>query len=238
SEPVTISVNGDSQQTLRPGDSLRMELRRGAPLSAAWHVVGPRSSSGDQLGESLGGTIREPEPQGDVRRRLDLSAAGSGYIVPRITSDTEDSLFVFLRDSTGERPCNCGVAPGAVDASLGYLRLDRTLGLTLVSASGGRASFDSDSLATHAAAGTGLVSLRVRRADLAVPIAASSTRRAQREQPAEPLRDLPDLRVSIPPPTPQPGDTAALVTDSAATPVQPDSQPKRDDPLGPIFQNR
>ncbi|HEU5049770.1 MAG TPA: serine/threonine-protein kinase, partial [Gemmatimonadales bacterium] len=81
-EPVSVSVNGDEEHTLGPGDSLRVELRRGDSLSAEWHVLGPRSASGDQLGESLGGSIREPELRGSVRRRLDLAAAGPGYIIP------------------------------------------------------------------------------------------------------------------------------------------------------------
>jgi serine/threonine protein kinase len=234
-EPVRISVNGDSQRTLRPGDSLRMELRRGAPLSAAWQVVGPRSASGDQLGESLGGTIRDDEPEGHIRKRLDLAAAGPGYIVPRVTNTTDESLRVFLHDSAGERRCDCDVPPGATDVPLGYLRPARTQAVSLVGAGGGRVTYDSDSLAARASAATGIVSLRVSRADLALPIASSSRRRPE-PRPADPSSDLPDLMISVPAPVPQ--DSSPFVPDSIIPRADSTTAPKKDDPLGPIFQNR
>ncbi|HEU4828012.1 MAG TPA: serine/threonine-protein kinase [Gemmatimonadales bacterium] len=235
SEPVEITVNGDSQRTLRPGDSLRMELPRGAPLSAEWQVVGPRSANGDRIGESLGGTIREAEPEGHIRRRLDMAAASTGYIVPRITNTTDESLRVFLHDSTGARRCDCDVPPGASDVPLGYLRPDRTLAVTLVGRGGGRITYRSDSLASLASAGTGIVPLRVGRADLAVPIAAN-TRRRPDPRPTEPVSDLPDLMISVPPPLPV--DSSPFVPDSVASKTDSTAEQKKDDPLGPIFQNR
>ena len=235
SEPVEISVNGDSQRTVRPGDSLRVELQRGTPLSAEWQVVGPRSPSGGQLGESLGGTIREEEPEGHIRRRLDMAAASAGYIVPRITNATDESLRVFLHDSTGARRCDCDLPPGATDVPLGYLRPDRTLAVTLVGLGGGRITYRSDSLAVRASAGTGIVPLRVSRADLAVPIA-TNTRRRPEPRPAEPANDLPDLMISVPPPLPV--DTIPFATDSVAPKPDSTAEARKDDPLGPIFQNR
>jgi serine/threonine protein kinase len=235
SEPVAISVNGDSQRTLRPGDSLRMELRRGAPLSAAWHVVTPRSPSGDQLGESLGGTIREPDPEGNIRKRLDIAAAGAGYIVPRVTNATGESLSVFLHDTAGVRRCECDMPPGAMEVPLGYLDPARTRAVSLVSAAGGRVTFASDSLAMRASPATGIVRLRVSPTDVALPIASNVRRRAER-RPAEPVSDLPDLRISVPPPAPV--DSAPFVPDSIVQPRDTTTERKRDDPLGPIFQNR
>ena len=235
SEPVAISVNGDSQRTVPPGDSLRVELPRGAPLSAEWQVVGPRSATGDRLGESLGGTIREDAPEGHIRKRLDMTAASAGYIVPRITNATGESLLVFLHDSVGARRCNCDVPPGATDMPLGYLRLDHTRAVTLVGLNGGRVTYRSDSLASRAAAGTGIVPLRVSRAELVVPVAAN-TRRRPDPPPSEPARDLPDLMIAIPPP--QPVDTTPLVPDSVVPKPDSATEPKKNDPLGPIFQNR
>ena len=234
SEPVAISVNGDSQRTVGPGDSLRMELPRGTPLSAEWQVVGPRTPSGDRLGESLGGTIREDAPEGHIRKRLDLASANAGYIVPRITNTTDESLRVFLHDSSGARRC-CEVPPGAADMPLGYLRLDHTLAVTLIGPSVGRVTYRADSLAARAAAGTGIVPLRVSRADLAVPIAAN-TRRRPEPRPAATTSDLPDLMISVPPP--QPVDTTPFIPDSIVPKADSTAEPKKDDPLGPIFQNR
>ena len=234
-EPVSISVNGDSLRTLGPGDSLRMELPRGAPLQAAWHVVGPRSASGDQLGESLGGTIREDEPVGHIRKRLDIAAAGPGYIVPRVTNATGESLSVFLHDSAGARPCDCVVLPGASNMPLGYLHPIRTRGISLVSASGGRVTYAFDSLAARASAATGIVPLRVSRADLTFPLASNARRRPE-PRPQEPVSDVPDLMISVPPPAAV--DTTPFVPDSIVPRTDTTAAPKKDDPLGPIFQNR
>ena len=118
---------------------------------------------------------------------------------------------------------------------LGYLRPDRTLAVTLVGLGGGRVTYRSDSLAVRAAAGTGIVPLRVERSDLAVPIAAN-TRRRPEPRPAEPANDLPDLMISVPPP--QPVDTIPLAPDSVVAKPDSTAEPKKDDPLGPIFQNR
>ncbi|HEX6644962.1 MAG TPA: serine/threonine-protein kinase, partial [Gemmatimonadales bacterium] len=85
-DPITISVNGATERTLAPGDSLRLELPRNAPLSADWHLVGPRGANGERLGEELTGSIREADPAGSIRRRLDYASAGRGYILPRVTN--------------------------------------------------------------------------------------------------------------------------------------------------------
>ena len=70
---------------------------------------------------------------------------------------------------------------------------------------------------------------------LAVPIAAN-TRRRPEPRPAEPANDLPDLMISVPPP--QPVDTIPLAPDSVVAKPDSTAEPKKDDPLGPIFQNR
>jgi hypothetical protein len=237
SDPIAISVNGASQRTLGPGDSLRVELARNAPLSAEWHLVGPRAANGERLGEALGGTIREAEPEGSVRRRLDYASAGRGYILPRVSNTTTESLRVFLRDSAGERRCPCDVPPGAAGVPLGYLRAGVTSAVTLVSASGARVTFDTDSLATRAEPGTGIVRVSVDAADLAQPLASNGDARRPDPAPEQPVSDLPELRVSFPPPAPV--DSPLAPPDTAIVPAADTSaERRRNDPLAPIFQNR
>lgn len=232
--PVAVTVNGEEQRTVRPGDSLRLQLPRGAALSAQWRVVRSRSANGNEVGDELGGTISEPSPDGEVRRLLDLAAVGGGFILANVTNRTGDSLQVALRDSSGVViPCDCPIPAGATDAPLGYFETARIRTISFATPRGATAAFAIDSLAARAAPGTGLVAVRLDSTDFVVPPVAAPRRAPARREPA--VQALPELRDTLVPPA---LDTAAPA-DSAVPPARDSTvvPPRRDDPLAPIFQN-
>ncbi|HEU5040289.1 MAG TPA: hypothetical protein VFT84_05695, partial [Gemmatimonadales bacterium] len=140
---------------------------------------------------------------------------------------------VFLRDSAGERLCDCIVPPRTTDVRLGYLQAGRTRAVSFVGSRGGRVTFPAESLAVRAAAGTGLVQLRLEPADFPIPVAVNQRRRAEPAT-ATAARDLPDIRVSVPTPL----DSIDILRDSIGVPFDTVTPRRNDDPLGPIFQNR
>jgi predicted Ser/Thr protein kinase len=118
-EPVTVTVAG-AERLVDPGDSLRVELPRGAALDARWRALRPRSSAGRELGLVLQGTVHDDRPRGELRRGIDLWTLGRPYVAPLVTNTTAGPLQVTLRDARGVPvSCDCAVAPGAT-TSLGY----------------------------------------------------------------------------------------------------------------------
>ena len=227
SDSVAVVVNGSSPQTVRPGDSLRVFLARGAALTAEWRLLGPRALDG-RSGDELHGVIADESPRGEIRRRLDPSGAGANYVVARATNTTADSLGVTLRDSAGAvLPCDCTVPPGATDAQLGYLRTGRIQSVTFTNSAGGSVTFDS--LARRADRVTRAVWFRLDSADFSRR--ATTAARPRRNSTAV-RAELPELKLTEPPLLP---DTAA-VSDSAPRPAT-DSAPRPADPIRSIFPN-
>jgi hypothetical protein len=226
-DSVAVVVNGSSPQTVRPGDSLRVFLARGAALSAEWRLLGPRALDG-RAGDELHGVISDESPRGEIRRRLDPSGAGANYVVARAANATADSLAVTLRDSAGRAlPCDCVVPPGATDAQLGYLRTGRIRSVTFTNAAGGSITFDS--LARRADRVTRAIWFRLDSADFSRREAAAPR---PRRNGAVVRAELPELKLTDPPLLPD----SATVTDSAPrTPT--DSTPRATDPIRSIFPN-
>jgi serine/threonine protein kinase len=227
--PVAVSVNGAVERQLAPGDSMQVPLRRGRPLEARWHVIGPRSSSGDLQGESLGGRIADSAPQGVLRSDIAAGAVAAGYLAPRITNSTGDTLRVMLRDSANALvPCDCDVPPGA-SRMLGYFRDGRLKSIEARNKAGVILTWDA--LLQRKNSSTGEVAVSVRPADFTPPRSVGP-----RPSPISPSSELvvplPTIRFQEP----------ALITDSAhpatdsAKLAKP--APKQRDPLGSIFQNR
>ncbi len=227
--PVAVSVNGASESQLAPGDSMQVPLKRGDALAARWRLVGPRASDGDLQGESLGGTIADSAPRGNLRTDIAAPTVAPAYLAPRIMNSTGDTLRVTLRDSAhAELPCDCVVPPGG-SLFVGYRRADRLRSVDVTNRVGRRLIFES--LLARKNSATGEVALSIRAADfdpprtVAPPAESSSVTRRL-------LAPLPDIRFEEP----------QLITDSAV--LQTDSlgkiapAPRHRDPLGPIFQNR
>jgi hypothetical protein len=227
--PVAVSVNGAGERQLAPGDSMQVPLRRGDPLEARWHVVGPRSSSGDLRGESLGGRIADSAPRGMLRSDIAAGAVAPGYLAPRVTNSTGDTLRVMLRDSADAVvPCDCDVPPGAT-MLLGYFRDDRLKALEARNRQGVVLTWDA--LLQRKNSATGEVAISVRAADFTPPRSAGP-----RPTPISPSSQLvvplPTIRFEEPKPI---TDSVKPATDSAP---RPKPTPKQRDPLGSIFQNR
>jgi hypothetical protein len=227
--PVAVSVNGAGERQLAPGDSMQVPLRRGDPLEARWHLVGPRSISGDLRGESLGGRIAVSAPHGILRSDIAAGAVAAGYLAPRVTNSTGDTLRVMLRDSANALvPCDCDVPPGA-SLLLGYFRDGRLKSIEARNKAGVILTWDA--LLQRKNSATGEVAVSVRPADFTPPRSVGP-----RLTPISPssqlVAPLPTLRFLEP----------TLITDStkpaADSAAKAKPAPKQRDPLGSIFQNR
>ena len=230
-EAVAVSVNGGRLATVAPGDSLRLPIERGTPLSAEWRVLRPRGAGGAELGDAPGGRFEHADPRGNVRQRLDAASIGTGYVIATVANATDDSLAVTLRDSSGARiDCDCAVPPGAAAAPLGYLSTVRVRAVTFTDAAGRTVTFDS--LPARASASRAVV-LRVTAQDFVSRLAASARpAEVPNRRPVEEL--LPDLKLPVPP---APAVDSAAARDSAASDSTP-AEPRSTDPLAPIFPNR
>jgi serine/threonine protein kinase len=226
--PVAVSVNGASERQLAPGDSIQVPLKRGHALAARWRLVGPRSSDGDLRGESLGGTIADSAPRGDLRSDIAAPTVARAYLAPRVMNSTEDTLRVVLRDSAhAQLPCDCQVPPGS-NLLLGYRRADRLRSVDVVNRAGRTLIFES--LIQRKNGATGEVALSIRPADFDPPRTVAP-RAASSPVTDRLLVPLPEIRFDVP----------ELITDSAAAgdTTRKRALPARTrDPLGPIFQNR
>jgi serine/threonine protein kinase len=227
--PVAVSVNGAGERQLAPGDSMQVPLRRGDPLEARWHVVGPRSIGGDLRGESLGGRIADSAPRGMLRSDIAAGVVAAGYLAPRVTNSTGDTLRIMLRDSANALvPCDCDVSPGE-SMLLGYFRDGRLKSVEVRNSAGVILTWDA--LLQRKNSSTGEVAISVRPADFTPP----------RSVGPQPTLISPSSQLTAPLPTirfiePQRiTDSAKPATDTAAR-VKP--APKQRDPLGSIFQNR
>ncbi len=227
--PVAVSVNGSGELTIAPGDSMQVPLQRGDPLEARWHVVGPRTSGGDLLGESLGGRIADSAPRGILRSDIAAGAVAAGYLAPRVANATSDTIRIMLRDSANALvPCDCSVAPGA-SMLLGYFRDDRLKAIEARNREGVVLTWDA--LLQRKNSSTGEVTISVRPADFTPPRSAGPT-----AVPSSPVDQLTPLVPTIRFEEPQLiTDSVKPATDSTAK-AKP--QPKQRDPLGSIFQNR
>jgi serine/threonine protein kinase len=227
--PVAVSVNGSGERPLQPGDSMQVPLRRGDPLEARWHVIGPRSSSGDLLGESLGGRIADSAPRGMLRSDIAAGAVAAGYLAPRVTNTTADTIHIMLRDSADALvPCECNVPPGG-SLLLGYFRDDRLKAVEARNRQGVVLTWNA--LLQRKNSATGEVAISVRPADFTPPrsIGPRTTPISPSSQLVAPL---PTIRFQEPELI---TDSARPATDSAAK-AKP--TPKQRDPLGSIFHNR
>ena len=229
--PIELRTGTQPPRIVPPGDSVRIRLPRGAALTAEWRVVRPQSATGREMGELLAGRIEDPEPRGVIRRRIDLSTIGGGYFAPIVTNGTSQPLQVTMFDGLGEAvECECEVAPGATDASLGYHRLSGAGGLRFTDSAGRVAVFEA--FAAQVERGSGLYELAVGKSDFRVqPKPRVRPRRAEPATLAASARDTlgatstESAGASAPPPAP------------AAAPAVPVAK-GRADPLGTIFPNR
>ncbi len=225
-EPVLVTVAG-VDRLVPPGDSLRMPLRRGAALDAAWHVVRPRSGAGAELGLMLRGTIRDDDPHGEIRRSVDLWTLGRSYVAPVVINETGGPLRVTIRDERGAGlDCDCTVAAGATMA-LGYHDPARIASIEFTDL-GGRSARVSP-LASRADRTSGAADIRLAAVDFATdPVMALRRRRVL------PLIELPAPRAE-----PIADSLLLLAADSgraaarpaAAVPARTAPSPVRSDPL-------
>ena len=228
--PIEVQIGDLAPQVVPSGDSVRIRLPRGTPLSAEWQVVRPRTPGGREIGELLGGRIEDPEPRGVVRRRIDLSVLGGGYFAPIVTNETSQPLQVTMFDGLGDSVvCDCDVAPGATDAPLGYHRLSGAGGLRFTDTAGRVAVFEA--FAAQVERGSGLYPLAVGRGDF----------RVQPKPRVRPRRPAPSALATtsdtLPAPTTERSGATTPVPATVPAPAAPVAK-GRTDPLGTIFPNR
>ena len=229
--PIELRVGDLPPRLIPTGDSVRLRLPRGAALTAEWHVVRPRTVTGREVGELLGGRIEDPEPHGVMRRRIDLSTIGGGYFAPRVTNGTTQPLQVTMFDGLGEAiECDCDVPPGATDAHLGYHRLSGAGGLRFTDSTGRVAVFEA--FAAQVERGSGLYQLAVSKRDFRVQPKPRVRPRRAVESTLAVTRDTVSGATT---------ESAGATTPTPPAPVPAPAAPVakgRTDPLGTIFPNR
>jgi hypothetical protein len=149
--PIAVTME-DTGLTIRPGDSLRLPLRRRAPLEAHWALVRPSGSDGRMLGTELEGSIISDAVQGEVREVVGAMPDGRRRFSPLIVNATPRPLRATVVSERDSADCACSIAPGD-SLRLGYYLLTPRSGVRVYDPTRATARFDAMRAAVDSASG-------------------------------------------------------------------------------------
>jgi serine/threonine protein kinase len=139
-QPIVFTM-GDTDQTLAPGDSVRLPLERGSAVEAHWAMVKP-SVAGRVLGQELEGTILSSAVDGELRATADAAAGDTLRFAPTVVNTTHRALRVWIVGERDSTDCGCTVAPGD-SVVLGYYLFSPRSAVRVRNDRGRTARFDS-----------------------------------------------------------------------------------------------
>ena len=149
--PIAVTME-DTGLTIRPGDSLRLPLRRRAPLEAHWALVRPSGADGRMLGSELEGSIVSEAVEGEVREVVGAMPDGRRRFSPLILNATPRPLRATVVSGRDSADCACSIAPGD-SLRLGYYLLTPRSGVRVFDSTGATSRFDAARAAVDSASG-------------------------------------------------------------------------------------
>jgi Protein kinase domain len=162
--PVVVTVNARAADTIAPGASIAVRVRRRRPLVAHWTAVRPLTPSGAPMGVVVEGRTVEANPRGRIRATID-HWPDSAFFAPLITNATDRPLAVIINAGlAGSMRCGCIVAPGSNRAMIGYYPLFENSTVRVEDADGRSATFED--LGPQVDRTSGTIGLRFETRDL------------------------------------------------------------------------
>jgi serine/threonine protein kinase len=149
--PIAVTME-DTGLTIRPGDSLRLPLRRRTPLEAHWALVRPSGSDGRMLGSELEGSIVSDAVDGEVREVVGAMPDGRRRFSPLVVNATPRPLRATVVSGRDSADCACSIAPGD-SLRLGYYLLTPRSGVRVYDPTRATARFDAMRAAVDSASG-------------------------------------------------------------------------------------
>lgn len=173
--PVRVLVD-TTALTVGAGDTLRLTLRRGAPMRLRWRLDPPAGPDGGPLGVSIEGAFAVERAAGRIHYDM-TSRAGGPHFAPLVTNASDRALRIVVNAGLqGAVDCRCLVPAGARRTFVGYYPLYRNSSVEARDTAGAAARFADLGAAVRPA--SGMVGLRFEAKDLRVRSAAAGAGRA------------------------------------------------------------
>jgi hypothetical protein len=188
-QPIAVTL-GDSDFTISPGDSARVQLQAGQQVEAHWAMVRP-DAEGRMLGREVEGSILADSAQGELRRVVTAGTDGRAWFTPILVNATNRAVRVFVISGRDSIDCHCDIASGD-SLRLGYYPLEPASAVRVIDKAGRTARFQSLELLADSV--TGAAAIRVTAAILRTPAAAPGAARRPRSEPPNPLKSFLPVR--------------------------------------------
>jgi hypothetical protein len=159
-QPIAFSM-GDTDQTIPPGETMRLPVDPGQSIEAHWAMVQP-SARGRMLGSELEGTISSGAMGDELREVVDARSGDSLRFAPTVVNRTRRPLRVAVIGEGDTTECRCLVPPGD-SILLGYYLFSPRTVVRVKDDRGATARFDG--LADQMDESSGAVRITVRPED-------------------------------------------------------------------------